>query len=108
MLQIVEPTVAGFLFVSILLFAAGVAGAVGKRSVASRLACADLAAAAALLNLVAFSKFWRLEGVESAYQGEAFAVLAGVAVVAQAVVGVAMTRRPRGDSGGSPDPPRGG
>lgn len=75
---------AHYLFLSAILFAAGVAGVLIRRNLIAILMSIALMFNAALINLAAFSRLW------GSLDGQVFAVMVMVIAAAEAALGIAM------------------
>jgi NADH-quinone oxidoreductase subunit K len=85
-----EPTVTTFLLLSFLLFTIGTVGVLTRRNVIIIFMSIELILNAVNLNLVAFSRYWELQGRLSAFQGQVFAIFVIVVAAAEAAVGLAI------------------
>lgn len=77
-----------FLFLSALLFTIGVAGVLTRRNIIVILMSIELILNAANLNLVAFSRYWQIQGGISPYTGQLFTIFIIVVAAAEAVIGL--------------------
>ena len=89
-LEQLQPTVTSFLVLSFLLFTIGTVGVLARRNVIVIFMSIELILNAVNLNLVAFSRFWELQGRLSAFQGQVFAIFVIVVAAAEAAVGLAI------------------
>ena len=77
-----------YLTFSFLLFAVGVAGVLARRNVIVVFMAIELILNAVNVNLVAFSRYWELQGAISPYQGQVFAIFVIVVAAAEAAIGL--------------------
>ena len=89
-LEQLQPTVTSFLVLSFLLFTIGTVGVLARRNVIVIFMSIELILNAVNLNLVAFSRYWELQGRLSAFQGQVFAIFVIVVAAAEAAVGLAI------------------
>ena len=83
-------TIGNFLMLSALMFAIGVAGVLSRRNVVVIFMSIELILNAVNLNLVAFSRYWELQGAIAPHSGQVFALFVIVVAAAEAVVGLAV------------------
>jgi NADH-quinone oxidoreductase subunit K len=77
-----------YLTFSFLLFAVGVAGVLARRNVIVVFMAIELILNAVNVNLVAFSRYWELQGSITPYQGQVFAIFVIVVAAAEAAIGL--------------------
>lgn len=77
-----------YLTFSFLLFAVGVAGVLVRRNVIVVFMAIELILNAVNVNLVAFSRYWELQGSITPYQGQVFAIFVIVVAAAEAAIGL--------------------
>lgn len=79
-----------FLILSVLLFLTGVCGVLVRRNLIIILMSIELILNAVNLNLIAFSRYWQLQGDPSGHTGQLFSIFVIVVAAAEAVVGLAI------------------
>jgi NADH-quinone oxidoreductase subunit K len=77
-----------YLIFSFMLFAVGVAGVLARRNVIVVFMAIELILNAVNVNLVAFSRYWELQGSITPYQGQVFAIFVIVVAAAEAAIGL--------------------
>ncbi len=79
-----------FLALSAILFVTGVCGVLVRRNLIIILMSIELILNAVNLNLIAFSRYWQLQGDPSGHTGQLFSIFVIVVAAAEAVVGLAI------------------
>lgn len=79
-----------FLVLSAILFITGVCGVLVRRNLIIILMSIELILNAVNLNLIAFSRYWQLQGDPSGHTGQLFSIFVIVVAAAEAVVGLAI------------------
>jgi NADH:ubiquinone oxidoreductase subunit K len=79
-----------FLLVSGLLFIIGVTGVLTRRNLIIVFISVELILNAVNINLVAFSRYWQVQGAMNPWQGQVFTVFVIVVAAAEAAVGLAI------------------
>ena len=83
-----QPTLTNFLVLSFLLFTIGIVGVLSRRNVIIIFMSIELILNAVNLNLIAFSRYWELQGRLNAFQGQVFAIFVIVVAAAEAAIGL--------------------
>ena len=83
-----HPTLASFLTLSFLLFVIGTVGVLTRRNIIIIFMSIELILNAVNLNLVAFSRYWELMGLATAFEGQIFAIFVIVVAAAEAAIGL--------------------
>jgi NADH:ubiquinone oxidoreductase subunit K len=79
-----------FLLVSGLLFTIGITGVLTRRNLIIVFISVELILNAVNINLVAFSRYWQIQGAMNPTQGQVFTVFVIVVAAAEAAVGLAI------------------
>jgi len=83
-----NPTLSNFLTLSFLLFIIGVAGVLTRRNIIIIFMSIEMILNAANLNLIAFARYWQLNGKLSEYTGHLFTIFVIVVAAAEAAIGL--------------------
>ena len=83
-----NPDLSKFLVIGALLFIIGVAGVLTRRNIIVIFMSIELILNAVNINLIAFSRYWSVQGNANAYMGQLFTIFVIVVAAAEAAVGL--------------------
>lgn len=85
-----QADITSFLWLSVMMFSVGVAGALTRRNVIIIFMSIELILNAANINFIAFARYWQTQGSISAINGQILTIFVIVVAAAEAAIGLAM------------------